>query len=438
MRQHRPLFRKEALDRLSAPDRLDQALQIVEPRDWVAVSALGGLLALALVWSVVGSVPTAVTARGVVTHPRRVVPIEAPASGPVSAIHVRPDDRLTPGALIATLDQPEITKALEQERAALETRIAQDLALSALERRQTELRNAELDLELRNVEHLRQSRARHLQDAEALALVLRRRMDARRRLLADGLIPAVSDDLLEAEQAIMANEARRADLALELRRIDLQRAQVHAARQRLAYEVAAAAAMRRNELEEATTRVAVLAEQLRRDGGVRSVHGGRLLELVAHLGQVVSAGDRLAAIEVDGPGDGSLVGLGYFPVGDGRRIQPGMRVQVTPDMVERARHGGMVGVVASVSPFPVTSASAASALGNAELAGTLTAGAALIEILIHFEADPTTPSGYKWSSAGSPDLRLSPGTTASVRVMVEGRRPITYVLPFLRAWSGIY
>jgi HlyD family secretion protein len=34
-------------------------------------------------------------------------------------------------------------------------------------------------------------------------------------------------------------------------------------------------------------------------------------------------------------------------------------------------------------------------------------------------------------------MKMTPGTTADVRVKVEEQAPITFLLPFLRKWSGI-
>ena len=66
-----------------------------------------------------------------------------------------------------------------------------------------------------------------------------------------------------------------------------------------------------------------------------------------------------------------LVFLAYFTIGDGKRIQPGMNIMITPDTVKREQFGGILGSVTSVSSFPVTNQSAADLLGNAELAEAL-------------------------------------------------------------------
>ncbi len=60
-----------------------------------------------------------------------------------------------------------------------------------------------------------------------------------------------------------------------------------------------------------------------------------------------------------------------------------------------------------------------------------------IEAMAKLELDSKTFSGYQWSSSKGPQLEITTGTTTTVRVTVEQRAPITFVLPILREWSGI-
>ncbi len=64
-------------------------------------------------------------------------------------------------------------------------------------------------------------------------------------------------------------------------------------------------------------------------------------------------------------------------------------------------------------------------------------GGGKIEAIAQLQLNSETFSGYKWSSSQGPELAISPGTTTTVRVTVEERSPITFVLPILREWSGI-
>ncbi len=128
-----------------------------------------------------------------------------------------------------------------------------------------------------------------------------------------------------------------------------------------------------------------------------------------------------------------LVSLAYFTIGDGKRIQPGMRVMVTPDTVKREQFGGMLATVAAVSALPVTKQSAADLVGNADVAEALISESGQMQVIAKLKLDPSTFSGYEWSSKGSPRQKMSPGTTTSVSVILEEQAPIAFVFPILRS-----
>jgi HlyD family secretion protein len=106
--------------------------------------------------------------------------------------------------------------------------------------------------------------------------------------------------------------------------------------------------------------------------------------------------------------------------------------------VQRERFGGVIGKVSGVSPLPVTAEGAVADIGNLEVVKNLIGmtGAA-IQITAELKTDSNAISGYKWSSSKGPNSQITPGTTATVRVTVEQRAPITFLLPFLREVAGM-
>ena len=62
------IFRKEALERLSSPEQLDQLMEIVTPRSWLPLMTLGGLLGMGLLWSFLGRIPVTTTGRAVLVY----------------------------------------------------------------------------------------------------------------------------------------------------------------------------------------------------------------------------------------------------------------------------------------------------------------------------------------------------------------------------------
>lgn len=472
-----PIYRKRPLERLSSPERLDQMLRVVRPPGWLLLLALAVGLALVLLWSVVGRVP--VTARGtaILVRPKHVVAFQAPADGRIASLEVSVGDEVQAGALLALLDLPDLSKQLENERVRLSDFESRSAELDALERELTEkevgfladqrvildqrirtLTAAAEDARTRSAELIAQQRvnvqtARRL--SEELGEVLESRYDILDALQADGLIPrdlvvdarskSIDKELKLAEldveeQALLLreNEAREtydkqqdliADLRLQLMNLELR-------------EMTLQRTLRENQLTRNTerqsinSRIAQLEARLENEGRVVSEFAGRVLELTTIEGQHVELGVRLGKLEVQARGE-DLMTLAYFDVSKGKMISSGQRILISPSTVQRERFGSLVGEVLEVSRFPVTVEAAANQIGDLEIARSLLAGEHRIEVLAALTADASNQTGFAWTSGqGPPDVQVTGGTTASVRVTIEERAPITFVLPFLRSLPG--
>ena len=62
----------------------------------------------------------------------------------------------------------------------------------------------------------------------------------------------------------------------------------------------------------------------------------------------------------------------------------------------------------------------------------------MIEVYATLKLDPSTTSGYQWSSSKGPPLKVVSGTLAASEIVVGTQRPISIVIPFLRKQTGIY
>jgi hypothetical protein len=63
------IFRRESLERLSSPEQLDQLMQVVNSRSWLALGALGALVSLTVGWSIWGRIPIMAAGKGILVHP---------------------------------------------------------------------------------------------------------------------------------------------------------------------------------------------------------------------------------------------------------------------------------------------------------------------------------------------------------------------------------
>jgi hypothetical protein len=99
----RPIFRKEALERLASPDQLDRLLPLTSPRSWLALGGLGLLLLALLAWSVFGAIDTAVEGYGILLRRGGIRSVDAPATGVVSQFLVRAGEAVAEGQELAVL-----------------------------------------------------------------------------------------------------------------------------------------------------------------------------------------------------------------------------------------------------------------------------------------------------------------------------------------------
>jgi HlyD family secretion protein len=479
--QKQSLFRQKSLERLSSPERIDQLMQVVSPKSWLPIVALGSLLGVAVIWSMYGRIPITVEGRGVLIYPSKVVPVQSKSAGQILNLNIKTGDVVKKGQVLATIDQAELRKQLQQQRAKLTELQSLDTATSSLQGQRLEQEKGSMQQQrlylqqrIRELQALspllkttsnvsigqqRQGLEQRLQESQALTPVLKQRMDIRKQLYRQqGAISG--DEALKAEQEYLQNQEKIADIKAQLKELDYKNTEqekanrenlttisdLQAQLKELDSKQASVAQQdlenvnaRKKEIQEVQREIARLELQLGDSSQIISQHSGRILEVTVTSGQVVNAGTRLGTIEAEDSFN-KLVGVTYFPVGDGKKIQPGMTIQITPQIVKRQRFGGIMGKVSKVSQFPITKEAAASEVGNADVVESLVSQRqeGLMQVFADLELDATTPSGYKWSSSIGPQTKISPGTTTIVRVKVEERAPITFVLPILREYSGIY
>jgi HlyD family secretion protein len=127
----------------------------------------------------------------------------------------------------------------------------------------------------------------------------------------------------------------------------------------------------------------------------------------------------------------------FIPASDGKRIKPGMEVQISPSSAKREEYGFIEAKVHTISDFPITDTAAQMLLHNQRLTQQLTGQGSVVVAQIYPELDPKTKSGFRWSSSEGPDLTISSGTICDSRIVVRQQRPITLVLPYLRKLFGL-
>lgn len=162
---------------------------------------------------------------------------------------------------------------------------------------------------------------------------------------------------------------------------------------------------------------------------ITSPFSGRILELMVRTGASVVKGTPLLRIELEGTEVGSLQAVLYFPAGSGEEIRQGMTADVSPLGVERSQYGFLKGLVTHVSTYPSSLEGMMQTLQNEPLVQALSRQGPVIEVIVDLIPDPTTPTGFKWSSSKGPVTKLQTGTICLTSVTTSRQRVINLVFP---------
>lgn len=480
--QGKQLFRQESLERLSSPEQLDQMMRVVSPKAWLPLTAIGFLVIAGVTWSVVGRIPMTVNGQAVLIRPRNVIPLQVTSEGQILTLSIKPGDTVKKGDVIGTIDQPQLKQQLRQEQFKLNELLTQNRQTTGLDnqglalqrenlvkQRQDLMNNLEatkkfrpvvLDKSLGSIAQRRLSLQQSLQQTQALTPKLKQRLKIHQDLRREKAI--TEDLLLQAEQQLNENLTRISDLQAQLKELDRQETdaqsqnlqnlnnirqintqiqQLDVQQAQLKQQLFERSVQRDNQVRETKRRIEQLRLELDKKSKIVSEYNGRILEVPIVPGQAVSAGSRLASIEIVDP-RAKLMSVMYFADKDGKQVKPGMTLQVTPSTVKRERFGGILGKVKEITAFPVTNQDMTAVIGNENIANSIaqslsTGGGSTVQIFAELQENPNNPSGFQWSSSKGPDLRVSPGTTAQVRVQVGEVAPISYVIPIFRSLTGI-
>lgn len=433
------LFRREAVEGAASADGLGERFVVVRPRDRLGLSVLAALVFMALLWVVFGSVRVTVAGQGILLEPQAAAFVDG--SGGDSAV-------------LASLDQPQLVQRIAHLRVEisgltdqgelsgdmrqLEAGVKQD----SLDRQSAQVKGRVAALEALISGHEKASNRgleqRKLdlgaQEKESKGLVVAADMDLKQGeklkaqgALSESALTELRNERLAAQTRLDTVRAALEALSLEAVNSDVSRLELQERLERLQAErddlrVAGMALQR--ELYEARSTSSNAVADLQRQLEAAELELSR-----RRSGSNADEGEPTQA-------DEGLLVVCFMDTADAKRVTPGMTMRVSPDSVEAERFGSAVGRVRDVTTYPVTPDQAEVLLGNETLAGRLAESGRSV-ILVGALDPAETASGVMWTTSAGPPHVLSPGTTLTAEVIVEKRRPISWLLPWLRKMAGV-
>jgi Biotin-requiring enzyme len=159
---------------------------------------------------------------------------------------------------------------------------------------------------------------------------------------------------------------------------------------------------------------------------VVSLFDGRVDQILIEEGMYWERGQRVAVIK---RGNEPLQAFVFVAGEQGKQLKKGMQVHVLPSTVKAEEFGFLQGKVTSVSKFPVTEDEMFLLLENQSLVDTLHTGGSQHRVDVELLRDPSTPSGFKWSSSRGPPFAITRGTLCTATFVLDKERPVNLVLP---------
>lgn len=407
------MFRKAAIEKVSSPEQLDQMMQVTSPMGWLALSTVGVVLFVVLIWSVVGTIPELVDGQGVLIRGERLSEVKASVGGTLVSISVNPDTEVAPGQVLAVIarDRTEIEEKITMKREQLSRLRAQHAGENS-------------------ADEMNQARNQSMIGIKRSELAsLRTQRQNQQELVNKGLKPG---------NVLFDFDRRISGVTGEINSLERENTMV---RTRMA--------PRENEERQTEAEIQQLQNNLERTTTeVRSPEAGRIVEVLKSANDKLREGDVLLRLEVvkatvAAPGQrefcaGNIHAVMYIAGNLAGKVKPGQAARVSPSDVKKEEYGFMVGQVAWVSNFAASPDDMREKLKNDSLVQTYRQNGPVFEARVCLTPDEANKfSGFRWSSSQGPPKRVDSGSMATASLVVDQRKPYTYVVPAVRRATGL-
>jgi HlyD family secretion protein len=409
------MYRQAALQHLAVAERLDTAVQVVSPATSLIVMAATVTIGTALAWAFLGRVPSRVYGEGLLLRQGSIVDVTSMADGQVQHLVVSVGDTVKEDDVIAYIDQPELTKQQSLLQAKLDELSARSAELEQLDEQGRDLKTAVFHQQKEAVSYAVVETKKQLAFYE-------QKLKSDTALLNKGLatpamVAETRQKVLDLHDAISGKRAEAHNIAFNV----LETTRTLESRK---YDLVMQVNETNRELQEVQKRIDTQSVVLAKAAGW-------VIEVKLTDGDAVTRGRAIATLEVVPPNHTDLMAEIYLPAQEGKRVKQGMAIKLAPSVVKPEEDGYLLGVVESISPFPISEQSMLRAVRNESLVSALLKDGPVYEARVRVGADATTPSGLRWSNGHGPAIQIASGTPVHGLVTVKTRRPIELILPAL-------
>ena len=192
----------------------------------------------------------------------------------------------------------------------------------------------------------------------------------------------------------------------------------------------------RQEMLNSAANLNALMDREQRTTNIVSTCDGVITEVQANEGDILSPGSTVICTIRREHYVNELTAVMYIPAETGKKVEPGMTIQLAPSGVDTNLKGSLMGIVRYVSRYPVSSGRIVKVLGNTELAGWIMQklNGTVMEVEVDLIKDKSSQSGYLWTSVVGKHPPITSGSVCSGKSITERMPPLEKVFLKLSQW----
>lgn len=355
-------------------------LNVEQPKHWLLILTILGLLLALVLWSFFGRIPTEASGKSVLMSSGGTYTVESPAEGILSKIYVTEGELVQKGDPLAKFSNPKLSSllsSLESEKFKIQKLNGQSKMLERAFQINTGLYEQGLIA----------------------------------KMVIDQSLATIMDKKIEITQA----ESNLNSIFTELEKNSFATTEEFTAIKALLLKEALPVKQR---------------EILERLSTLKAPSEGKVLEVLQNQSEWVKTSEAIFWIENPQAVGKANVFYGTLSAEIQGQLREGMKVLIEPATVNPKEYGAIRGKVLKIYPYPVSEEELLQTVGNKQIVRFLLEGnEAMAQVTLCPECDLSTVSGYAWTSEKGPPYAIETGTVANVRIVVEEQPPITYLIP---------
>lgn len=369
--------------KFSTFESLDELMQVIDSKAWVALCSLVFLFFLGIIWLFFGKIPTKALGTGILLNISGMETVYSNVSGKINSIHFNIGQPVHQGEIIASILQWSLKNEIEKQ--------------------QNKIQEQRIDLQEKKIIYEKQKNnfQRELNDYRAqLAILI----------------------TLEKEGATSNKEI--IDMRSKVTRIE-----------NAIDNLTIKAMQDENALHDSERELALMNKKYEQESVIRAPNAGVVIEISKNVDDIVERGDEILTLEKNAGRNSTLKAVIYIPAFEGKKVLPGMHVLVSPSTVKPEEYGSIIGKVSYVSAYPATFKSINRVLHNDEITKHMLSKGNQIEIQVELERSPHTISHYRWTSQEGPPILIQSGTLCDAKIIVKRKKPIEIIIPKIKKWA---